>query len=152
MLTWFAQELPSSCLAACVRMVLTGFNAQWTEPQVRQVVGQNRLGLTLQTACVGLAQAGAKATVYEDWSLDDLRDALRAGGFPIVGVERHPLGHPPVFHAIVVTGITSEAVEVFDPLEASPPQRYRLTTFDLAWRLAGKEALLIETPPTWPTG
>ena len=151
MLTWFAKELPSSCLAASVRMVLTSFNTQWTEPQVRQVVGQSRLGLTLQAASARLSQAGAKVAMYEDWNLDDLRDALRAGGFPIVGVERHPLGHPPVFHAIVVTGITSKAVEVFDPLEAHPPQRHRLATFDLAWRLAGKEALLIEAPPPQPS-
>ena len=83
MLTWFAQELPSSCLAACVRMALTGFNAHWTEPQVRQVVGQSRLGLTLQTACVGLAQAGATATVYEDWSLDDYATPCAQVAFPL---------------------------------------------------------------------
>lgn len=88
------------------------------------VIGQSRLGLiTLQTASAGLSQAGAKAVVHEDWSLDDLCDALRARDFPLVGVERHPLGHSPVFHAIVVAGITSEAVEVFNLLEATPPQR-----------------------------
>ena len=35
MLTWFAQEQPTSCVAACVRMVLTGFGVVWTEEQIR---------------------------------------------------------------------------------------------------------------------
>lgn len=33
MLVWYAQEHPTSCVAACVRMVLTSFGEDWTEVQ-----------------------------------------------------------------------------------------------------------------------
>src|SRR6266568_7858276 len=110
MLTWFAQEQPTSCVAACVRMVLTGFGVVWTEGQVRTIFGRPRLGITLTAAQARLVHAGARAVLHEDWSLDDLRETLRRGHYPIVGVERHLLGHPPASHAIVVVQVTSSAV------------------------------------------
>jgi hypothetical protein len=37
MLTWHAQEHPTSFIATCVRMVLTDFDEDWSEAQVRAV-------------------------------------------------------------------------------------------------------------------
>ncbi len=67
MLTWYAQEQPTLCVAACVRMVLTGFGLLWTEGQVRTLLGRPRLGITLTAAHVRLVQAGARATLHEAW-------------------------------------------------------------------------------------
>ena len=39
-----------SCVAACLRMVLTGFEAEWTAAQVRTLLGQPRLGITFTMA------------------------------------------------------------------------------------------------------
>ncbi|HEV8716876.1 MAG TPA: cysteine peptidase family C39 domain-containing protein [Candidatus Binatia bacterium] len=50
MLVWCAQELRSSCVAACVRMVLGGLGAQVTEAQVRHLIGHTRLGVSLTVA------------------------------------------------------------------------------------------------------
>ena len=124
MLTWFAQEQPTSCVAACVRMVLTGFGVVWTEEQIRTIFRRPRLGITLTAAHARLVHAGARAALHEDWSLDDLRERVRRGHYPIVGVERHLLGHPPASHAIVVVQITSRTVHVLDPVEGPQPQRY----------------------------
>lgn len=126
MLTWFAQELASSCVAACVRMVLDGLGESREEVQVRQLIGYTRLGVSLAVAQRRLAEAGAIAEWHMDWSLTDLRDALRTGHFPIVGVERHPLGYPRAFHAIVLVNITSANVEALDPLDGPAPCRYGL--------------------------
>ena len=93
MLVWHAQELQSSCVAACVRMVLGGLGAQVAEARVRRLIGYTRLGVSLTVAQMQLRHAGATALLHEDWSLDDLRDRLRAGYYPIVGVERHLLGY-----------------------------------------------------------
>lgn len=150
MLIWHAQEHPTSCVAACVRMALTGFGQDWTEAQVRQMLGRSRLGITLLAAPTGLVQAGAAAFLHDDWSLDDLRDSLRQGQYPIVGVERHPLGYQPASHAIVLVNVTSGYVEALDPLDGPQPRQYGLPAFELAWRLAGREALIIETPPRQP--
>jgi ABC-type bacteriocin/lantibiotic exporter with double-glycine peptidase domain len=76
MLTWFVQEQPTSCVAACVRMVLTGFGVVWTEEQIRTILGRPRLGITLTAAHARLVHAGARVALHEDWSLDDLREAL----------------------------------------------------------------------------
>src|SRR5262245_18529473 len=151
MLTWFAQEQPTSCVAACVRMVLTGFGVVWTETQIRTILGRPRLDITLTAAHTRLAHTGARVTLHEDWSLDDLREALGRGRYPIVGVERHLLGHPPASHAIVVGQITSHPVHVLDPVEGPQPQRSGREAFVLAWQMAGREALVVEAPPPHPT-
>ena len=92
-----------------------------------------------------LVHAGARAALHEDWSLADLCETLWRGHYPIVGVERHLLGHPPESHAIVVQ-ITSRAVHVLDPVEGPQPQRYGREAFVLAWQMAGREALVLEAP------
>jgi len=147
MLVWQAQEHPTSCVAACVRMVLSGFSQDWTETQVRQVLGRPRLGITLSATCARLNQAGATAFYHEDWSMDDLRDSLRQGRYPIVGVERHIFGYPPASHAVVLIGVTSRQIKVLDPLDGPQPRQYGASTFELAWKLSGGAVLIIETPP-----
>ena len=89
--------------------------------EIRTILGCPRLGITLIAAHVCLAHAGARVALHEDWSLDDLREALVRGHYPIVGVERHLLGHPPASHAIVVVQITSLTVHVLDPVERPQP-------------------------------
>ena len=129
-------------------MVLNALGESRDEAQVRQLIGHTRSGVSLAAAGARLAQAGAAAEWHADWNLIDLRDAIRAGSFPIVGVERHPLGYPRAFHAVVLVQITSATVEALDPLDGPAPCRYSVTAFTQAWELAGREVLLIETPPT----
>src|SRR6185436_10430268 len=146
MLIWYGQEHPTSCVAACVRMVLTDFGQILPEAQVRHLLGQPRLGITLTAACARLVQAGARSSLHGDWSLDDLRDALNQNLYPLVGVERHLLGNPPASHAIVLIGITSSHVAALDPLDGPHPQRYGTQAFESAWKQSGREALVIESP------
>ncbi|HXG68964.1 MAG TPA: hypothetical protein VNO70_27945 [Blastocatellia bacterium] len=113
---WYAQEHPTSCVAACVRMVLSDLGEDWTEGHVRGILGRPRLGITLKSARERLVHAGVRAFLHEDWSLYDLRDALSQGMYPIVGVERHPLGYAPASHAIVVVRIASKQIRALDPL------------------------------------
>ena len=147
MIVWHGQEHPASCVAACVRMVLTSLGEPWTEAQVRQVIGHTRLGIALIEAHAGLVQAGAAASFHDDWNLADLRDSIRRNQYPIVGIERHLLGYPPASHAVVLVSVGSDAVEALDPLVGPELQRYGASTFELAWKLSGQEALIIESPP-----
>ncbi len=147
MLVWYAQELQSSCVAACVRMVLGGLGTQIAESQVRRLVGHSRLGTSLTLAQMQLSKAGITVRMHTDWSLDDLRDALRAGYHPIVGVERHLLGYSRAFHAVVLVEITSATVTALDPLDGPEPRRYEVPAFVSAWDMAGREALVINAAP-----
>ena len=146
MIAWCAQEFPSSCVAACVRMVLGGLETQLEEVGVRQLIGYSPLGVSLAGAEANLVEAGAIAKFHDDWSLDDLRDALRKGQHPIVGVERHLLGYPGAFHAIVLIEVTSATVAALDPLDGPEPRSYGLPAFEAAWETAGREVLVIEQP------
>jgi hypothetical protein len=103
--------------------------------------------VSLATAQRKLSEEGAVASLHEEWNLDDLRDALRSGAHPIVGVERHLLGYARAFHAVVVIEITSAAVTAYDPLDGPEPRRCGIPAFVSAWEMAGREALVIETPP-----
>ena len=147
MINWLAQELPSSCVAACVRMALGGLGEEVPESQVRRLIGHSALGVALAAAQAQLVQAGATAHLHDDWNLADLRDALRNGHFPIVGVARELLGYPRAFHALVLVRVTSAAVSALDPLDGPKARRYGTAAFTLAWELAGRETLLIESSP-----
>ena len=148
---WYRQEQPTSCVAACVRIVLSGYGVFCDEAEVRQWLGQPRLGITLGAAQTRLAKTGVQVEWYDDWNLDDLRDALRQGWHPIIGVERQLFGTPAARHAIVLVSLTSQTVQALDPYDGPQPQKYGTQTFERAWRLAGQEALLIlaPSPPGW---
>jgi hypothetical protein len=128
-------------------MVLHGLGDSRDEAQIRQLLGSPRLGVSLAKAHERLSEAGATVEWHTDWNLTDVRDAVRAGQYPIVGVERHLLGYPRAFHAIVVTQITSAIVEALDPLDGPAPCRYGVAAFTEAWELAGREVLLITALP-----
>ena len=143
---WFAQEHPSSCVAACVRMVLAEMGHERTERDVRQLLGNPRFGLTLRRAANMLQEAGALVEWHDDWGLDDIRDCLREGNYPIVGVERRFFGHTSAPHAVVVTAVRGREIFLLDPLSAQPPGT-QSETFVAAWRSAGQEALVVLSAP-----
>jgi ABC-type bacteriocin/lantibiotic exporter with double-glycine peptidase domain len=147
MLTWFARELSSSCVSACIRIALTSFGVTASEEHVRRLLRHDKYGLSLAVAQSRLASAGAIAFFHIDWNRDDLRDELRQGRCPIVGVERHLLGYPPASHAIVLVGLSSDGVEALDPMNEPQARTFGLSAFEQAWTLANREALVIQSPP-----
>jgi ABC-type bacteriocin/lantibiotic exporter with double-glycine peptidase domain len=146
-LTWFEQETPTSCVAACVRMVLSGFGQNYSEAKLREILGDSILGLTLTATQRKLSEIGAQVELDNELNLDDLRDLTRQNKFPIVGVERHILGYLPASHAVVVIEITSQSVSILDPLEGKNELIFQRKTFETAWKLSGKEALIIHSFP-----
>ncbi|MGH9832551.1 MAG: cysteine peptidase family C39 domain-containing protein [Blastocatellia bacterium] len=146
MIQWFAQEHPASCIAACLRIVLSSFGTQRAEQEIRQMLGNPRYGLTLEQATAKLLEGGAVAEWRADWGLDDLRDCVRDGNYPIVGVERRYFGHPSAAHAVVVVDARATEVEMLDPLLGPAPRVTLIETFAAAWRNAGQEVLILATP------
>ncbi len=146
MIQWFAQEHPASCIAACLRIVLSSFGAQSAEQEIRRMLGNPRSGLTLGEAAARLSGHGAVAEWHSDWGLDDLRDCVSGGGYPIVGIERSYFGHPSAAHAVVVVDVRATEIEMLDPLLGPQPLTSQIETFVAAWRTAGQEALILVTP------
>ena len=146
MIAWYAQEHPASCVAACLRMVLTSFGQYYTESAIRHILGNPHFGITLTQAATKLLMAGAHAQWHADWGLDDLRDGLRDGFYPIVGIERRFFGHPSATHAVIVTTVHRMTVEMLDPLLGPTPHVAHATTFATAWQSAGQETLVLVRP------
>ena len=146
MIQWFAQEHPASSIAACIRMVLSSFGGQFTELEIRQLLGNPRYGLTLEQAAVKLSERGGIAVWHGDWGLDDLRDSVRDGIYPMVGIERRYFGHPSAAHAVVVIVVGATEIETLDPLLGPTPCVSLIETFADAWRTAGQEALILTAP------
>jgi hypothetical protein len=127
-------------------MVLAYFGQHRSENNIRRLLGNPLYGITLAHAANRLLATGAVAQWHADWGLDDLRDGLRDGGYPIVGIERRFFGHPSATHAVVMTTVQSLAVEMLDPLLRPTPYSFQLATFAAAWRSAGQEALVLLSP------
>lgn len=146
MINWFRQEHPASCVAACVRIVLSGFGQDIEEVQIRGLLGNPRFGLTLTQAAGKLLEIGAIVEWRGDWNIDDLRDSIRDGNYPIAGIERRFFGHPSAAHAVVITNMQNKTVEFLDPLSESPkPNKTSRETFIQAWKTAGQEVLILSS-------
>jgi Peptidase C39 family len=126
MMTWFSQEQRNSCVAACIRMVLSEFGQILVEKRIRQLLEQSPLGLSLEKACQRLQQNGVNASWHADWGMFDLRDCLRDGWFPIVGIERRFFGHPDALHASCCLRSAANPSKFLIHLAARPQRRCRL--------------------------
>lgn len=117
---FYAQEKDNSCLAACLRMVLGASGAVHSEPQLRILCGWTPQASISSTSVVAAAQALGFIHTRQDYGLrlHDLRDALRSGIFPIVGIDLRSYGLIGQ-HALVVRSVTSRLVRVNDPLVKS---------------------------------
>ncbi len=110
------------------------------------MLGNPRFGLTLTQAVWKVVENGAFAERHEDWNTNDLRDCLREGNFPIVGVERRFFGHPSATHAVVLLSVKADSVEFLDPLADDTPQKTSRENFETAWHSAGREVLILQSP------
>jgi ABC-type bacteriocin/lantibiotic exporter with double-glycine peptidase domain len=123
-------------------MVLAAYGLKVSERELRRKTGwQEYLG-TSSTAIVTVARSLGFANSRETFGLrlHDLRDALRAGIYPIVGIGLEPYGRTGQ-HAQVVVRVTSHGVSVHDPLLGRTTSN--LLTFEAAWQLGDFLTVLI---------
>jgi len=98
-------------------MVLAAYGLKLSERELRRRTGWREQIGTSSTAVVAVAKSLGFLDSREVFGLrlHDLRDALRAGVYPIVGIGLEPYGHTGQ-HAQVVVRVTSRRVSVHDPL------------------------------------
>lgn len=140
---FYAQEKDSSCLPACLRMVLAAHDVQLSEKRLRELCAWSPERAVSSSSVVATARALGFLHTSEDFGLrlHDLRDALRAGLFPIVGVDLHAYGQRGQ-HAQVVVSVSSRGVRVLDPLLG--PFLTSLLVFEQAWSGSDFLTILIE--------
>ncbi|MEW6128775.1 MAG: cysteine peptidase family C39 domain-containing protein [Acidobacteriota bacterium] len=136
----YKQEKDNSCLPACLRMVLAVKGVMLSEKEVRKLCDWSPQGSVTSSAIVAAARALGFLHSYEDYGLrlQDLRDELRSGRFPIVGIDLRAYGQFGL-HAQVAVSVTTRGVRVHDPLLGSFVTG--LLVFEQAW--SGSEFLTI---------
>ncbi|MGH9855121.1 MAG: cysteine peptidase family C39 domain-containing protein [Blastocatellia bacterium] len=66
MLPLFAQELSTSCVAACLRMILAALGFSLTESEIRSRCGHSDLGMRLNQVAQGLDDLPVKVEYHCD--------------------------------------------------------------------------------------
>lgn len=140
---FYAQEKDSSCLAACLRMVLAAYGSIHSEKELRDLCDWTPQRSISSTAAVAAARALGFIHSREDYGLrlHDLRDLLRSGLYPIVGVDLRAYGLSGQ-HAQVVASLTSRGLRINDPLMGQITTG--LLVFEQAWSESDFLTIIIE--------
>ncbi len=129
----YQQSKPGACLPACVRMVLEALGASYTEAQIARQLGSYEFG-TPASRVERLIHWGFQVN-YGPATLEELRETLQQGQFPIVFVRADilPWANFGGFHALVLAKVEKDQVRVHDPALPTGPTPLALPTFLLAW-------------------
>lgn len=121
-------------------MVLAARGLLLSEKQLRDLCDWTPQGSTTSTGVIAAARALGLIHSREDYGLrlHDLRDELRSGVFPVVGIDLMAYGSIGQ-HAQVVVSVNSRGVTVQDPMLGQFVTS--LLVFEQAW--SGSEFLTI---------
>jgi ABC-type bacteriocin/lantibiotic exporter with double-glycine peptidase domain len=141
------QEQRSSCLAACVRMVLAHYGDSRSEDELRRLLGTGSQG-TRARDVLRVAAAGFDVQLHFS-SLAAVGAALLAGTPPIVFLDTGPLDYwsSDCPHVAVLVGLDHATVLPNDPYFDTAPQQTSLAGFQAAWACNQHLAAFIRPKP-----
>ena len=127
------QELPSSCVAACVRMVLAHYGRTCSEDELRQHLGSGPHGTRARNLFL-LESLGFDVDL-ETSTLPQLGAALASGLPPIVFLDTSHLDYWTIRcdHVAVLVGLDLTAALLNDPYFDTAPRQTTLSGFLSAW-------------------
>ena len=129
----YKQELPSSCVAACVRMVLAHYGRTYSEDSLRQHLGSDAHGTRARNLFL-LESLGFDVNL-ETSTLPQLGAALASGVPPIVFLDTSHLDYWKLRcdHVAVLVGLDLAAAFLNDPYFDAAPRQTSLIGFQFAW-------------------
>lgn len=140
----FSQQLPHTCLPACVRMILAYWGKEHTEAELAKACGTvPLLGTRPESVIVGLESLGYHALWFENATVERLLE-LFANDLPVIVFLRAadlPYGRAGV-HAAVVVDIEGDQVTCLDPA-LDHAERLGLPPFLKAWSSLGQQGLVV---------
>lgn len=143
-LTVLPQETPSTCLPACLRIVLRYYAQDFSEANIAGACQANRRGVRFEHAVKFIQSLGLEITHFKDGGLHDLFDYL-AVDQPIIvalGAEHLPYAGDRTSHAVAVCGLEEDNVIFIDPA-LGKEVRLDSMTFYKAWTSRGRSGLVI---------
>lgn len=135
---YFSQECSYSCVPACLRMVLASYGHTFSESELIEWCNTDAAGTSSIGAVEGLHENGFHDATREFLQLHELQTVLAKGAIPITLLKLRYGG----VHAVVVTKITNEVVEVLDP-DDSARSEFERKDFEEMWDLRNGETILI---------
>ena len=143
----FKQELESSCVAACVRMVLASYGRSYSEADLRQLLDTRPSG----TPARNVQRVGSLGFDVQlvPFNMALLADSLAAGVPPIVFFETAALDYWQIDWCAlaVLVGLEDATVYLNDLYFDAAPHRTSLASFQQAWAATGQLAVLIVPRP-----
>ncbi len=141
-LPFYRQEKPYSCVPACLRMVLAVQGCVVIESELRELCDCTFLGTEALNAVDALRKMGFSNSSKCNMKTTELMVALNAGLYPIVFVNLLPIDSVNNPHAIIVTAIDEDEVNVCDPLQGE--RLLPRSTFDTAWAMMRNLTILVQ--------
>jgi ABC-type bacteriocin/lantibiotic exporter with double-glycine peptidase domain len=141
-LPFYKQEEPYSCVPACLRMVLAAKGYIVSESILRERCDCTFLGTDALNAVDALRAMGFSNSSKCTMRLTELIMELSVGLYPIVFVNLLPIDGINEPHAVVVTAIDDNNVNLCDPLKGE--RLLPRSTFDTAWAMMKNLAILVQ--------
>lgn len=141
-LPFYKQETPFSCVPACMRMVLFEKGVILSEAELRHLCDCTPLGIEALKAIDAVRQLRFRKSAKLTLNLQELISMVDDGLFPIVFVNLLPIDGISGGHAIIVVGVESNQVLVYDPLQGK--RILDRSTFETAWAMMHNLAILIK--------
>jgi ABC-type bacteriocin/lantibiotic exporter with double-glycine peptidase domain len=123
-------------------MVLAHLGREVTEATVRTVCDCTVFGTEALKAVDAMRQLGFRGTTKQTCTLEELRELVLRGQWPIVFVNTLPITGERNAHAVVVVEVASAQLTVYDPLDGE--RGLSQATFLTAWAMMHNLTLLIQ--------
>lgn len=141
-LVFYKQETPYSCVPTCLRMVLSGFNIDLSEKELRELCDCTIYGTKALQAVDAARQLGFGNTVKSTLSMDELLAQVNSEIYPIVFVNLLPIDQIKNGHALVVIAVEESDISVYDPLQGE--RKIPRSTFERAWAMMHNISILVQ--------
>ena len=123
-------------------MIFSSLDFEITEAELRDACDCTRLGTDALQAVDVARRLGFPATAKHTLNLKELSELIEAGVFPIVILSQLPLSGIRETHALIVTEVGDDFVEVLDP--AIGVRKLSLDVFNVAWGIRHYLTIIIE--------
>lgn len=123
--------------------MLSSFGLDIPESELRASCDSTIIGTDALKAVDAARQLGFTRSAKHTLNLDELREVMVNGGYPIVFISLLPLDASPDIHTVVVIEVTAQLVTILDPLHGE--RHIPLLIFEAAWTMGCNLAILIES-------
>jgi ABC-type bacteriocin/lantibiotic exporter with double-glycine peptidase domain len=143
----FQQKKPSTCLPACLRIVLDYFGMKTSEAELAEACRTNQRGTKLKDAATAMRSQGYDVIELKEADLFELVDYLEQGAPIIAAVDAGQLSYGGAgTHAVVIHALEKNRVHYIEPALGRSIV-IDLITFFKAWDSFSCSGLVIYPKP-----